>query len=72
MDKLKTSFVVKVDAEVSLNMAEVEIVKQKKVNGEEILRVDLVKKEIANTLGIPESCVEVIEHSEELIEGIGE
>ena len=30
MDKLKTSFVVKVDAEVSLNMAEVEIVKQKK------------------------------------------
>lgn len=72
MDKMKVSFVIKVDSEIELNEREVGVVKQCIAEGKEVLRVEELKQELADNFGIDKSCVEVIEHSEELIEGIGE
>lgn len=72
MTKMKVSFTVRVNAEIDLDEEELEIVKQAKAEGKEILRIEDLKQDIADNFDIDKSCVEVLDHSEILIEGIGE
>lgn len=72
MDKLKVSFTVRVNSEFEVSKEEVEKFKQYRNEGKEILKIDALKQEIANTLGVSKLGVEVLDHSETLIEGIGE
>lgn len=72
MAKLKVSFTVKVSDEVNLNDEQVKVFKGYKTEGKDIFLEEKLKQDMADTFGIDKFCVEVIEHSEELIEGIGE
>ena len=70
--KMKVSFTVRVNSEITLNAEELEAVKQDKAEGREILLVEELRQDIADNFDIDISCVEVLDHSEILVEGIGE
>lgn len=72
MAKMKVSFTVRVNSEIDLDEKELESIKQAKAEGRKIFLEEELRQDIADNFDIDVSCVEVVDHSETLIEGIGE
>lgn len=72
MNKMKVSFTIKVTDEFEITPREVQNVNALTSQGESLLKIDELKKVIAEALDINTSCVEVLEHSEIVVEGKGE
>lgn len=70
--KMKVNFTVKVDAELDLTSSEVDFIKNVKAEGKEIFKIEALKQDLAKAFGIDKECIDIVDHSEILIEGKGE
>lgn len=69
MDKLKFKFIIKIESDLELTKSEVEEVKKCEAEGKDIILVDVLKSEVANTFGLAPACVELLEQEVSLVEG---